>query len=93
MIMISSIEAAVTADLPAGLAAAHPPKSAPVGSHRGGQHLVRPVRHPSNGCCCEQTRQPVVQGRSFSGLRTAQMRLIRSPAISNANTVTVTPSC
>ena len=38
-------------------------------------------------------RQPVVQGRSFSGLRTAQMCLIRSPATSNANTVTVTPSC
>ena len=37
--------------------------------------------------------QPVVQGRSFSGLRTAQMCLIRSPATSNANTVTVTPSC
>ena len=37
-------------------------------------------------------RQPVVQVRSFSGLRTAQMRLIRSPATSNANTVTVTPS-
>jgi cobyrinic acid a,c-diamide synthase len=38
-------------------------------------------------------RQPVVQGRSFSGLRTAQMCLIRSPATSKANTVTVLPSC
>ena len=34
----------------------------------------------------------VVHGRSFSGLRTTQMCLIRSPATSNANTVTVTPS-
>jgi hypothetical protein len=33
------------------------------------------------------------QGRSFSGLRMAQMCLIRSSATSNANTVTVTPSC
>ena len=41
----------------------------------------------------EGVRQPVVQGRSLSGLRTAQMCLIRSPATSNANTVTVTPSC
>ena len=39
------------------------------------------------------TRQPVVQGRSFSGFRTAQMCLMRSPAMSNANTVTVMPSC
>jgi hypothetical protein len=38
-------------------------------------------------------RQPVVQGRSFSGLRTTQMCLIRSPATSNAKTVTVQPSC
>jgi O-acetylserine/cysteine efflux transporter len=38
-------------------------------------------------------RQPRVQGRSFSGLRTTQMCLIRPPATSNANTVTVTPSC
>jgi hypothetical protein len=37
-------------------------------------------------------RQPAVQIRSFSGLRTAQMRLIRSPATSNAYTVTVAPS-
>ena len=37
--------------------------------------------------------QPAVQGRSFSGLRTAQMCVIRSPATSNANTVTVTPAC
>jgi hypothetical protein len=36
--------------------------------------------------------QPVVQGRSLSGLRTAQMRVIRSSATSNANTVTVKPS-
>jgi alkylhydroperoxidase family enzyme len=35
--------------------------------------------------------QPGLQGWSFSGLRTAQMRLIRPPVISNANTVT-TPS-
>jgi len=39
------------------------------------------------------TGQPVVQGRSFSGFRTAQMCLIRSPATSNATTVTVTPAC
>lgn len=37
--------------------------------------------------------QPLRQGRSFSGFRTAQIRLIRSPAISNANTVTMVPSC
>ena len=36
---------------------------------------------------------PTVQGRSFSGLRTAQMCLIRSPATSNAATITVTPPC
>ena len=40
-----------------------------------------------------RTRQPVVQGRSFSGLRMAQMCLIRPPVMSNASTVTVTPSC
>jgi hypothetical protein len=40
-----------------------------------------------------ETGQPVVQGRSFSGFRTAQMCLIRSPATSNATTVTVTPAC
>ena len=38
-------------------------------------------------------RQPVVQGRSLSGFRTAQMCLIRSPATSNATTATVTPPC
>jgi hypothetical protein len=38
-------------------------------------------------------RQPLVQGRSFSGFRTAQMCLIRLPATSKAITVTVTPSC
>ena len=38
-------------------------------------------------------RQLVVQGRSLSGLRMAQMWLIRSAAMSNANTVTVVPSC
>src|SRR5262249_28774871 len=38
-------------------------------------------------------RNPCVQGRSFSGLRTTQMCLIRSPATSKANTVTMTPSC
>lgn len=37
-------------------------------------------------------RQPVVQGRSLSGLPTAQMWVIRSPTTSNANTATVTPS-
>ena len=42
---------------------------------------------------CGDARQPVVQGRSLSGLRTAQMCVIRSPATANANTVTVTPSC
>jgi hypothetical protein len=41
----------------------------------------------------EDARQPVVQGRSLSGLRTAQMWVIRPPATANANTVTVTPSC
>jgi hypothetical protein len=56
-------------------------------------------------CCClrafiagsrpngTKTRQPVVQCRSFSGFRTAQMRMIRSPETLNAMTVTVTPSC
>jgi O-acetylserine/cysteine efflux transporter len=38
-------------------------------------------------------RQPLVQSRSFSGLRTTQMCLIWPSATSNANTVTVTPSC
>jgi DNA-directed RNA polymerase specialized sigma24 family protein len=37
-------------------------------------------------------RQAVVQGRSFWGLSTAQMCLIRSPAMSKANTAAVTPS-
>ena len=37
--------------------------------------------------------QRVVQGRSLSGLRMAQMWVIRSPVMANANTVTVTPSC
>ena len=41
----------------------------------------------------DDTRQPVAQGRSFSGLRITQMCLILSPATSNANTVTVRPSC
>src|SRR5215475_6059493 len=50
-----------------------------------GNH-VRDDRNPGSA-------QPVVQGRSFSGLRTTQMCLIRSPATSNANTVTMTPSC
>ncbi len=36
---------------------------------------------------------PVVQGRSLPGLRTAQMWVMRSAATSNANTVTVRPSC
>ena len=45
-------------------------------------------------CVVWRRDQPVVQERSLSGLRTAQMCLIRSPARSNANTVTVTPpSC
>lgn len=39
-----------------------------------------------------RARQPVVQGRSFSGFSTAQMCLIRSLATSNAITTTVTPS-
>ena len=34
--------------------------------------------------------QRAVQGRSLPGLRTAQMRVIRSPATSKANTDTVT---
>ena len=37
--------------------------------------------------------QAVIQVRSFSGLRTTQMCLIRSPTTSKAKTVTVTPSC
>lgn len=37
--------------------------------------------------------QRIRQGRSFSGFRTAQICLIRSPAISNANTVARLPSC
>src|SRR6202167_4803663 len=37
--------------------------------------------------------QPVIQGRSLPGFRTAQMWVIRSSAIRNANTVTVTPYC
>ena len=37
--------------------------------------------------------QAAVQGRSLSGLRTAQMRLTRSPVTSKASTVTTTPSC
>jgi choline dehydrogenase len=41
---------------------------------------------------CLRTRQPV-HGRSFSGFSTAQMCVIRSPAMSNAITVTVPPSC
>jgi hypothetical protein len=40
----------------------------------------------------KDARQPVVQGRSFSGFRTAQMCLIRSPTTSNASTAMVTPS-
>ena len=36
--------------------------------------------------------QPVAQGRSLSGLRIAQMSVIRSPATLNAYTVTVMPS-
>jgi hypothetical protein len=56
--------------------------------------LTRPGTH-SAVCPCTPAseRQPVVQGRSFSGLRTAQMCVIKPPARSNANTVTVTPSC
>lgn len=37
--------------------------------------------------------QRVVQGRSLSGFRTAQMCLIRSPAMSNASTASVRPFC
>ena len=36
--------------------------------------------------------QAVVQCRSFSGLRTVQIWLMRSPTMSNAITITVTPS-
>src|SRR5215813_2380389 len=53
---------------------------------RGGGGFERAQRYGG-------ARQPAVHGRSLSGLRTAQMCLIRSPATSNANTVTVTPSC
>jgi hypothetical protein len=38
-------------------------------------------------------RQPVVQGRSFSGLSITQMCLIRLPAKSKATTATVMPFC
>lgn len=37
-------------------------------------------------------RQRVVQGRSFSGLRTTQTWVIRSLATANATTATVMPS-
>jgi hypothetical protein len=37
--------------------------------------------------------EAILQGWSFSGLRTAQMCLIRPSATSDAHTVTVTPSC
>jgi hypothetical protein len=37
--------------------------------------------------------QPVAQGWSLAGLSIAQMRVIWSPAISNAITATVAPSC
>jgi hypothetical protein len=37
--------------------------------------------------------QPVAQGRSLPGLSMAQMRVIWSPAIWNAYTATVMPSC
>jgi hypothetical protein len=38
-------------------------------------------------------RQPVVEGWSWPGLGLAQLWVIRSPATSNASTVTMTPSC
>ena len=57
-----------------------------VGNERPAEKSRRRRREPG-------AHQPVVQARSFSGLRIAQMCLIRSPATSNANTVTVTPSC
>ena len=47
----------------------------------------------SLACWKAGTCQLGAQGRSLSGLRTTQMCLIRSPATSNANTVTVRPSC
>ena len=56
----------------------------------------------ATGCAAEEGVRAAVGGgggvrgwserRSFSGFRTTQMCLIRSPATSNANTVTVTPS-
>src|SRR5262245_10479503 len=49
--------------------------------------------HAAAGEGYEGACQYVVQARSLSGLSTAQMCLIWSPAMSNAITVTVTPSC
>ncbi len=46
---------------------------------------ARPARGPQG--------QLSVQGRSFSGFRTAQMRLIRSSSTSKAITSTMAPSC
>ena len=62
--------------------------SGAVASHQWNTLAGAPVTR-----CCGETPQPVVQGRSLPGLRTAQMRVIRSAGMSNANTVTVTPSC
>ena len=65
------------------------------------EHLCRYQNCPAEGATdangglrCEWGRgSAAVQGRSLSGLRMIQMRVIRSAATSNANTVTVTPSC
>jgi hypothetical protein len=59
----------------------------------GARAVAARYRAAGSGPDGTETRQPAVQGRSLSGLRTAQMCLIRSPARSNANTVMVTPSC
>src|SRR6266545_32026 len=76
-----------------------PPRAGPFS---GGAVVARPAWEGRGGWVAaagsdpmawRDRRQPVVQGRSLSGLRTAQMCLIRSSATWNANTVTVTPSC
>src|SRR6185369_10063815 len=51
------------------------------------------VRDMEVGLIGADTHQLAAQERSLSGLRTTQMCLIRSPATSNANTVTMRPSC
>lgn len=61
---------------------------------QSGVVVIAPLLASPARCSCpgRETCQPVVQGRILSGLSTAQMCLIRPPAMSNAITVTVTPS-